>query len=77
MTIAAAGRAQADGIQMIGGAMPASAAFRDRVRADLIALAAGGDLVVPMARTFPLAEARAALDLLRGEHPGGKLALIP
>ncbi|MBB3325748.1 quinone oxidoreductase family protein [Microlunatus antarcticus] len=77
VTIAAAGRAQADGIRMIGGAMPASAAFRDRVRADLIALAAGGDLVVPMARTFPLAEARAALDLLRGEHPGGKLALIP
>ena len=77
VSIAAAGRAKGDGFRMIGGAMPASAAFRDRVRADLIALAAGGDLVVPMARTFPLAEARAALDVLRGEHPGGKLALIP
>lgn len=77
VTIAAAGRAQADGFRIIGGAMPESAAFRDQVRADLIALAAGGDLVVPIARTFPLADARAALDLLRSEHPGGKLALIP
>jgi len=77
VTIAAAGRAQSDGIRMIGGAMPESAAFRDRVRADLVALAAGGDLVVPMARTFPLAEARAALDLLQSGHPGGKLALLP
>ena len=77
VTIAAAGRAQADGIRMIGGAMPESKAFRDQVRAELIALAAGGDLVVPMARTFPLAQAREALELLRSEHPGGKLALIP
>ena len=77
VTIAAAGRAQADGITMIGGAMPGSAAFRDRVRGDLVALAASGDLVVPLARTFPLAEAREALDLLQGGHPGGKLALLP
>ena len=77
VTIAAGGRAQADGITMIGGAMPASAAFRDRVRAELVALAATGDLVVPLARTFPLAEAREALDLLRSGHPGGKLALLP
>ena len=77
VTVAAPGRAQADGFTAIGGAMPASAAFRDRVRAELVALAAGGDLVVPLARTFPLAEARAALDLLQGQHPGGKLALLP
>ncbi len=77
VTIAAMGRAQADGFRMIGGAMPASAAFRDRVRADLIAMAGRGELVVPVARTFPLAEARAALDLLQTEHPGGKLALLP
>ena len=77
VTIAAAGRAQADGIRTIGGAMPESKAFRDQVRAELIALAAGGDLVVPVARTFPLAQAREALELLRSEHPGGKLALIP
>ena len=77
VTAAAAGRAKADGFRMIGGAMPASAAFRDQVRAELIALAAGGDLVVPIARTFPLAEAHAALDLLQTGHPGGKLALLP
>ena len=55
----------------------ASAAFRDTIRPELVALAASGDLVVPIARTFPLDEAPAALELLRGGHPGGKLALIP
>lgn len=77
VTIAAAGRAQDEGIRMIGGVMPESKAFRDQVRGDLVALAASGDLVVPLARTFPLADAREALELLRSEHPGGKLALIP
>ena len=77
VTVAAAARAQAEGFRAIGGTMPESAAFRDRVRARLIELAGRGELVVPMARTFPLAEARAALDLLRTGHPGGKLALIP
>jgi NADPH:quinone reductase len=47
------------------------------VRARLIALAGKGQLVVPVARTFPLAEAVAALELLQGGHPGGKLALLP
>ncbi|MQA35756.1 zinc-binding dehydrogenase [Modestobacter roseus] len=77
VTIAAAGRAESDGIRMIGGAMPDSAAYRDSVRAPLIELAADGRLVVPMARTFPLTEARQALDLLMSGHPGGKLALLP
>ena len=77
VTIAAAGRAEAEGIRMIGGAMPESLAFRNRVRSDLVALAASGDLVVPVARTFPLRDAREALELLRGGHPGGKLALVP
>lgn len=77
VTIAASGRAGRDGIQAIGGAMPASAAYRDRVRPDLIAMAGRGELVVPVARTFPLARAREALDLLQTGHPGGKLALVP
>jgi NADPH2:quinone reductase len=47
------------------------------VRADLIALAGSGELVVPMARTFPLADAIEALEFLKGGHPGGKLALLP
>jgi NADPH:quinone reductase-like Zn-dependent oxidoreductase len=62
---------------MIGGSMPASAAYRASIRAHLIELAANGSLIVPVARTFPLSEAIAALELLKGEHPGGKLALIP
>ena len=77
VTIAALGRAEDEGIIAIAGSMPESARFRDEVRPDLIALAQSGDLVVPVAKTFPLAEAPAALDFLAGGHPGGKLALIP
>ena len=77
VTIAAFARVQPTGIRAIGGAMPASAAYRDRVRADLVAMAGRGELVVPVARTFPLDQAREALALLRTGHPGGKLALVP
>ncbi len=77
VTIAASARADSDGILAIAGSMPASARFRDGVRGELTALAQNGDLVVPVARTFPLEDAPAALSLLAGGHPGGKLALIP
>ena len=77
VTVAARARASADGFRALGGADPDSAAFRDQVRPRLIRLAADGDLVVPVARTFPFDEAPAALELLRSGHPGGKLALIP
>ncbi|MEU2348366.1 NADP-dependent oxidoreductase [Modestobacter sp. NPDC049651] len=77
VSIAAFERAQAEGYRVIGGTMPASKAFRDEARARLIGLAAEGQLVVPVARTFPLADAREALELLQTGHPGGKLALIP
>jgi NADPH:quinone reductase-like Zn-dependent oxidoreductase len=77
VTIAAMARAQRDGILLIGGTMPSSAAFRDQVRPRLIAMAADGRLVVPVARTFPLDAAPEALALLQGGHPGGKLALLP
>jgi NADPH2:quinone reductase len=77
VTIAAMGRAGAAGIKSVGGSTPESAAFRDQVRPRLIELAAAGELVVPIARTFPLAEAPDALRLLGTGHPGGKLALIP
>lgn len=77
VTIAAAARARADGIRWIAGALPESARFRDAVRGELIDLAARGELVVPVARTYPLAEAPAALAFLAGGHPGGKIALIP
>ncbi|MBS2937220.1 NADP-dependent oxidoreductase [Nocardioides sp. J2M5] len=77
VTIAAADRARAEGFRAIAGAMPASAAFRDAVRGDLVRLAAEGRLVVPVARTFALADAVEAARLLREGHPGGKLALRP
>lgn len=70
-------RAEQVGIRRIGGMHPESAAFRAAVRPRLLALAADGKLVIPVARTFPLGEAVEALELLKSGHPGGKLALIP
>jgi NADPH:quinone reductase len=77
VTVAAAGRAQQDGFTALGGMNPESAAYRDTVRPHLIDMAARGELVVPIAKTFPLRDAPAALELLATQHPGGKLALIP
>ncbi|WP_243076776.1 NADP-dependent oxidoreductase [Microbacterium sp. SS28] len=77
VTIVAGPRAKADGFAIIGGAMPDSRRFRDEVRGELVCLAGEGALVVPMARTYPLDEAIAALEFVRGGHPGGKVALIP
>jgi len=77
VTIAAAARAAAEGFLAIAGSQPASAHFRDQIRGELVALAQNGELAVPVARTFPLDEAPAALALLAEGHPGGKLALIP
>jgi NADPH2:quinone reductase len=77
VTIAAMVRGKEEGIKVIGGSMPASAFFRDESRAGLIDMAAAGELVVPVARTYPLDEAVKALGFLREGHPGGKLALVP
>ena len=77
VTIAVAERAKAEGFTAIAGAMPASQAYRDSVRAGLVALAGEGRLVVPVARTFPLADALDATELLMSQHPGGKLVLEP
>jgi len=77
VTIAAAERAKAEGFAAIAGAIPASQAYRDSVRAGLVALAGEGRLVVPVARTFPLADALDAAELLMSQHPGGKLVLEP
>ena len=76
VTIAAFQRASTEEIRVIGGAMRASAAFRDSARNRLIALAGEGKLVVPMARTYPLKGAKEALTFLQDGHPGGKLALL-
>lgn len=77
VTIVAGPETRAAGFIAIGGGMPESKAFRDDVRAELIARAGAGELVVPVARTYPLAQAREALRFLQGGHPGGKIALIP
>jgi NADPH:quinone reductase len=77
VSIVAFGRAKQEGYQAISGFIPARGAFRDNSRAHLIELAAEGKLVVPLAQTFPLAQAKSALELLMCRHPGGKLALIP
>ncbi|OII15466.1 NADP-dependent oxidoreductase [Curtobacterium sp. MCBA15_008] len=77
VTIAAPGRAARDGFPAVGGAQPESKEFRDSVRQRLIDLAGAGQLEVPVARTFPLAEAKEAAEVLESQHPGGKLALIP
>jgi NADPH2:quinone reductase len=77
VTIAAFGRADGAGIKAVAGAAPESAGFRSGVRAWLVELAAAGDLVVPVARTFPFTEAPDALRLLMTGHAGGKLALVP
>lgn len=76
VSIAAFERAEEEGYRVIGGAMPDSARYRDEIRGSLVALAATGDLVVPVAKTFPFEEAPAALELLATGHPGGKLALV-
>ena len=76
LTIAAMPKAEEHGFVAIGGAMPASAAYRDAIRARLIERAAVGELIIPVARTFALADALEAIELLRGGHPGGKLALV-
>jgi NADPH:quinone reductase-like Zn-dependent oxidoreductase len=77
VTIAAKRRGADVGIRVIGGDQPASAAYRDRVRADLVRLAAEGRLEVPMARTYLLERALDAAVFLQGRHPGGKVALVP
>lgn len=75
LTIVDPGRAERYGVRMRGGEN--SRRYRDEARAAVIAAAAAGRLEVPVARTFPLQEASAALDLLQRGHPGGKLALVP
>ncbi len=77
VTIAAKQRGAELGIRVLAGNLPGSAAYRDGGRAELVRLAADEDLEVPMARTYPLARALDAVELLRGRHPGGKVALLP
>lgn len=75
VTIAAAPRAKADGYVFIGASNPESGPFRARARSRVLALAQRGDLVVPIAATFPFEDAPAAFTLLMSPHLPGKVAL--
>jgi len=77
VTIVDPERAKADGFLWIAGARPESARFRDIARARVLELAASGVLEVPVARTYPLAEAVDAVRFVMDGHPGGKVALLP
>ncbi|WP_404433035.1 NADP-dependent oxidoreductase [Microbacterium lacus] len=77
VTIVSPARAKADGFVWIAGAQPESTVYRDAVRQSLIGLAGAGALRVPIARTYPLADARDAVAFLMRGHPGGKIALLP
>ena len=70
-------RAKQDGFQVVGAANPRSGPFRAEARAKILALAAQGKLQVPIGDTFPLSDAPKAVEALMGNHPYGKLALIP
>jgi NADPH:quinone reductase len=76
VSIAAFSRASHDGFQAVGASNPRSGPFRAAARARIIGLAAGGKLTVPIAQTFPLSDAPRAVEVLRGSHPYGKLALV-
>lgn len=76
-TISNAELAQELGIRFLTGNDPKSLEFRMAARHRLLEMAAAGRLTVPLARTLPLTAAEEAFSILRSEHPGGKLALIP
>jgi NADPH:quinone reductase len=76
VTIADAPRARADGYVFVGASNPASGPFRAQAAPSIVAMAADGNLVVPMAATFPFDDAPAAFAMLTSPHPPGKIALI-
>ncbi|PKI93111.1 NADP-dependent oxidoreductase [Actinomycetales bacterium SN12] len=65
------------GFLISAGSDPDTARYRDAVRIELVEAAERGELIVPVAREYPLDQAPQALAFLAEGHPGGKLALIP
>ena len=76
VTITAPGRAKSDGLQWIGGSNPKSGPYRASLRSRLLEIAGKGDITVPIAMTFAMDDAPAAVAALMGPHPYGKLALV-
>ena len=77
ITVADKEAAAEHGFVALSGAAPASAAYRDGVRGELLRLLAAGELVVPIARRFPLDDAVAALRLVSSGGAHGKVVLVP
>ncbi|PRY15814.1 quinone oxidoreductase family protein [Kineococcus rhizosphaerae] len=68
-----------DGIRLVGsgpGADPGTE-YRARARSGLLDLLGRGELTLPVARTYPLAQVREALEFVRDGHAGGKVVLVP
>ncbi|OJX62330.1 MAG: hypothetical protein BGO95_11150 [Micrococcales bacterium 73-13] len=61
----------------IGGGNPRSDAVRDAARAELVRLAAAGELDLPVVAARPFDDFRAAFALLAEGHAGGKIVLVP
>jgi NADPH:quinone reductase-like Zn-dependent oxidoreductase len=61
------------GVKFEGGAAAASAT----TLADLATAVAAGELVVPIQRTYPLDDVRAAFTELEAGHVAGKIVLVP
>jgi NADPH:quinone reductase-like Zn-dependent oxidoreductase len=78
-TIAGFARGPELGIKVLGAAPGADPGteVRSAARLRLAELAGAGDLVVTVAATYPLDEAKVALNALIGGHTHGKIALIP
>jgi len=76
VTIAAPGRAKSDGLQWIGGSNPKSGPYRASQRSRLLEMAGKGHITAPIAMTFAMDDAPAAVAALMGPHPYGKLALV-
>jgi NADPH:quinone reductase len=75
VTIADAPRAKREGYVFVGASNPASASFRAHAAPRIVTMAAGGDLVVPLAATFAFDDAPAAFAMLTSPHRPGKIAL--
>jgi NADPH:quinone reductase-like Zn-dependent oxidoreductase len=77
-TIAAFGRAQAEGFKALGGGPGADPGteIRDAARFELVELVERGELTVD-ARAFPLADVAAAHEAGIAGRADGKLVLVP
>lgn len=78
-TIVGGAYPDAKGIQKIGGGPGADPGteLRKAARTELVELAGTGALKIRVTRTFPLQQAREALQFVKDGHAAGKVVLIP